>query len=66
MTEEEAAALLKGAKWGAVVGFVIGSLYMGENSPLGFYTGSVGLVFVTCIGIGTAIGAGLVWLGQKR
>jgi len=55
-------AMAKGAKWGALVGFVIAQWYMGQHSPLGFYGGNVVGVFAVCIGICTLIGAGFGWL----
>ena len=52
----------KGAKWGMIVGFVIAQIFINTHSPLGFYTGNMGLVFLTCIGLGTGIGALFAWL----
>ena len=52
----------KGAKWGMIVGFVFAQTIISSNSPLGFYLGNMGLVYLTCIGGGTAIGALFSWL----
>jgi hypothetical protein len=55
-------AVKKGAKWGSVAGFVTAQFYMSNYSPHGFYVGNVMLVFVYCIGLGSALGAGIGWL----
>jgi len=47
----------QGAKWGSIAGFAIANTYLAANSPLGFYTGSVMLVFG--VGIGGGLLAGL-------
>ena len=57
--------LAKGAKWGGVAGLVVAQLYLRINSPLGFYTGNMLLVFAVCIGLGTAIGVGIAWLSAQ-
>jgi hypothetical protein len=63
--EEPPSPVAKGAKWGAIVGLVIAQIFIHQNSPLGFYTGNMWLVFATCIGLGTAIGAGFAWLNTQ-
>jgi hypothetical protein len=45
-----------------IAGFVFAQIIISTNSPLGFYTGNMGLVYLTCIGGGTAIGALFAWL----
>ncbi|HWB45421.1 MAG TPA: hypothetical protein VG900_08290 [Hyphomicrobiaceae bacterium] len=52
-------AAKKGAKWGAVAGLALAQIYISHNSPLGFYTGSLPIVFLLCIGSGVAIGAAI-------
>lgn len=47
----------QGAKWGSIAGFAIANVFLASNSPLGFYTGSVMLVFG--VGIGGGLLAGL-------
>jgi hypothetical protein len=42
----------QGAKWGTIAGFMMASVVMGANSPLGFYSGSVTLLFIVFIGGG--------------
>ena len=56
------AVVRKGAKWGMIVGFVIAQIFISTHSPLGFYTGNMGLVYLTCIGLGTGVGALFAWL----
>ena len=60
--EKTLAVVRKGAKWGMIVGFVIAQIFINTHSPLGFYTGNMGLVYLTCIGLGTGIGALFAWL----
>ena len=48
-----------GAKWGSIAGFVCANLIIAGNSPMGFYNGSVFLLFGGCIGVGLL--AGLTW-----
>ena len=50
-----------GAKRGAVAGLALAQIYLSRHSPLGFYTGSIPLVFLVTIGPGTAIGAAIGW-----
>lgn len=61
--DPRAVAAKKGAKWGSVGGLVLAQLYLSQNSPLGFYTGNLALVFLFCIGLGVAFGAALGWWG---
>jgi len=49
------------ATWGAVAGLVVAQVFIRRNSPLGFYTGNMLLVFAVCIGLGTVAGAGIGW-----
>jgi hypothetical protein len=58
---ERKAAAAKGAKYGLVAGLLISQAIIGLNSPLGFYTGSLVLVFGFWLGIGAAIGAAIGW-----
>lgn len=62
--EEPPSPIAKGAKWSALAGFVLAQLYIGSNSPLGFYIGEPNMlvVFAFFIGLGVAIGAGFAWL----
>ncbi len=55
----------KGAKWGALAGLMVAQLHIRNNSPLGFYTGSMMLVFAICIGLGAAIGAGIACISTR-
>ena len=57
----------KGAKWGAVAGVVVAQLYIANNSPIGFYIGPPDMlvVYVVCVGLGAAIGAGFGWLSKR-
>ena len=57
--------IAKGAKWGALAGFVLAQLFIRHNSPLGFYGGNMLGVFAFFIGLGTAIGAGIGWLSKQ-
>ena len=54
----------KGAKWGALIGFVIAAIYIKMNTlpALGFYLGNDLLVNFVCIGLGAGIGALCAWL----
>jgi hypothetical protein len=61
----EDASMRRGAKWGMIVGFVIASYHISSNSPLGFYTGSVALVFGFCIGGGILAGLCIGWLVSR-
>jgi hypothetical protein len=51
----------KGAGWGFSAGAAVALIYTRSNSPLGFYAGNMTLVFILCVGFGTAIGALLMW-----
>ena len=46
----------RGAKWGSLAGFMIANMVLASNSPLGFYSGSVMLVFGVCVGGGLLAG----------
>ena len=59
-------AVKKGAKWGSVAGLVGGQFYLANNSPLGFYSGNLTLVFAVWIGLGTALGAGIGWASTQK
>ncbi len=62
-------AVFKGAKWGAVAGLAIGQFYISSNSietPFGsIYTGNVTLVLIGCIGVCSALGAGIGWVTMQ-
>jgi hypothetical protein len=62
-------AVLKGAKWGMVVGFGVAQLVIWSKSiptPVGsIYGGNMFGVFALWIGLGVAIGAGIGWLSTK-
>jgi hypothetical protein len=64
--EKPTSVVGKGAKWGMIVGFVIAQIFISTHSPLGFYTGNMGLVYLTCIGLATGIGALFAWLSTMR
>ncbi len=65
--EEPPSPIAKGAKWGALAGFIVAQLAIRRNSPLGFYTGDTNmlLLFAICIGLGSAIGVGFAWLSMQ-
>jgi hypothetical protein len=65
--KEPPSPIAKGAKWGALAGFIVAQLYISSNSPIGFYIGSPDMlvVFAGCIGLGAAIGAGFGWLSMQ-
>lgn len=50
-----------GAKTGMVLGLAFGQSVIASNSPLGFYTGNVGLVLGGWILAGAAAGAVIGW-----
>jgi hypothetical protein len=50
-----------GWKIGTVVGLLLASQYLRGNSPLGFYTGSIALVYELFVPICAFIGAGIGW-----
>ena len=56
----------KAVKWGwkagTVAGIFLGQSYITSNSPLGFYTGSIVLVFVSIVPLCAGLGAGIGWL----
>lgn len=51
-----------GAKWGMLAGFALAQIIISGNSPLGFYLGDLGLLFLETMGPGAAIGALFGWL----
>jgi hypothetical protein len=51
-----------GWKAGTVAGIFLGQYYITSNSPLGFYTGSVVLVFELFVPFFAGLGAGIGWL----
>ena len=55
-----------GAKWGAGIGFVLTFLVMSGGSAPGFYTGSVVLLYLVCIGGGILAGVTYGWYISKR
>ena len=50
-----------GAKWGLLAGFALAQIIISGNSPLGFYLGDLGLLFLETMGPGAAIGALFGW-----
>jgi hypothetical protein len=59
-----------GWKAGTVAGIGLGQYYIANNSPLGFYTGSIVLVFELivplCAGVGACLGAGIGWRSTNK
>lgn len=55
-----------GAKWGAGIGLVIALLHMSANQVMGFYPGSVMLLYLVCIGGGVFLGVTYGWYISKR
>lgn len=55
-----------GTKIGMLAGFLLARIYINQNSPLGFYTGNVVLIYLLGIGPGAAIGAGMGWLYANK
>jgi hypothetical protein len=51
-----------GWKAGTVVGLGLAQSYIATNSPLGFYTGSIALVFELFVPFFAALGGGIGWL----
>jgi hypothetical protein len=51
-----------GWKAGTVAGLGLGQNYIATHSPLGFYTGSITLVFESFVPLCAALGAGVGWL----
>jgi hypothetical protein len=55
-----------GWKAGTVAGIFLGQYYIQTHSPLGFYTGSIVLVFVLIVPICAGLGAGIGWLMANK
>jgi hypothetical protein len=56
-----------GAGWGALGGLVVALLIARKLPPYGYYGGDQVLLFVVCISLGAAIGAGLMrWRERKN
>ena len=55
-----------GWKAGTVAGIFLGQYYITSNSPLGFYTGSIVLVFVSIVPLCAGLGAGIGWLSTNK
>jgi len=55
-----------GAAWGAAAGLVLALLVARRHPHLHLHGGEVGLIFVLCIGICAAIGAGFARLRRSR
>jgi hypothetical protein len=55
-----------GAKWGFGIGCAVALLVMSGNSGPGFYTGSVTLLYLVCIGGGLLAGLTWGWNDSRR
>jgi hypothetical protein len=55
-----------GWKAGTVAGILLGNYYIRTHSPLGFYTGSVVLVFELYVPFFAGLGAGIGWLVANK
>jgi hypothetical protein len=55
-----------GWKAGTVAGIFLGQYYIQTHSPLGFYTGSIVLVFVLIVPLCAGLGAGIGWLSTNK
>ena len=55
-----------GAKWGTIAGFICANLIIAGGSAPGFYTGSVTLVYLVCIGGGLLAGLTWGWNDSRR
>ena len=59
-----------GAKWGSIAGFILSNMIIAANSidtPFGsIYAGNMFAVFAVCIGLFTALGAGIGWLSAQK
>ena len=64
MTEKERSKLLRWTKWGLYAGLMLGwiGINVDVHPVIGFYTGSVVLVFAVFGSIGAAAGAIAAWL----
>lgn len=64
MDDPQVASAHRGAKYGAVAGFVAAMILV--NSPITFLNIQPGFVFGYWIGIGMAVGAGIGWWRAGR
>jgi len=55
-----------GWKVGTVAGIFLGQYYIQTHSPLGFYTGSIVLVFELAVPLCAGLGAGIGWLMANK
>jgi len=55
-----------GWKAGTVAGIGLGQYYITNNSPLGFYTGSIVLVFELAVPLCAGLGAAIGWLMTSK
>lgn len=62
-------AIKTGAKWGSIAGLVLAQMIIAASSiqtPFGaIYGGNMFWVFAVCIGVGTALGAGIGWASTQ-
>lgn len=61
-----ALSLRTGAVWGAVGGLVLALLTLRRHPHLHLHGVEVAVVFAICLALGTAIGAGIAWLRDRR
>lgn len=60
-----ASRIAKGANWGALAGLVAAFLLIRKMTPHGQYGATI-LIFAVCIGLGAAIGIGVVRLRNRQ
>jgi hypothetical protein len=61
-----ASASWRGANWGALAGLVAGLLVVRKLAPFAHYGIDALVVFALCIGLGAAIGIGVVQLRKRQ
>jgi hypothetical protein len=66
-SEQPLSPVLKGLKYGAYTGTILGIVYVNMNTlpSLGFYDGSVILVCATLATFGAVLGAVIAWLSGQ-